>query len=102
MTSRPITSPAVITGTVQSDDGNINLRTRPVHLRQPCRAPSPTARKLSLVCGVVGSAVIGTVRSTTQWNRLDDGRYISHAYVVTPTLHLCKDAANVPTSTRRP
>jgi flagellar protein FlgJ len=33
--------------------------------------------------------VAGTVRSTTQWNRLSDGSYISHAYVVTPTLHLC-------------
>ena len=37
--------------------------------------------------------VDGTVRSTTQWNRLTDGTYISHAYVVTPTLHICPGAS---------
>ena len=41
----------------------------------------------------------GTVRSTTQWNRLSDGSYISHAYVVTPTLHICPGASTTPVTT---
>jgi flagellum-specific peptidoglycan hydrolase FlgJ len=45
---------------------------------------------------VVGTKVSGTVRTTTQWNRLTDGGYISHAYVVTPTLTLCPGASLKP------
>jgi flagellum-specific peptidoglycan hydrolase FlgJ len=95
---KPATSPVGITGTVTSEDGNINLRSGP-STTATVQGTVANGAELSLVCGVVGSKVTGTVRTTTQWNRLADGRYVSHAYVVTPTLHLCKDAASVPTST---
>jgi flagellar protein FlgJ len=91
------TTPKYIIGTVQSVDGRVNVRA----------AASTTAKrigsvadgdKVSLVCGVVGDLVDGTVRSTTQWNRMSNGNYISHAYVVTPTLHLCPGASPPPKS----
>lgn len=84
-------------GTVRSADGKVNLRSGPSpgFAVQASLADGATVK---LVCGVVGALVTGTVRSTTQWNRTTAGYYISHAYVSTPTLTLCKDAANVPTS----
>jgi uncharacterized protein YraI len=91
--SKPASGTGVIVGTVTSGDGNVNLRTGPT-TGSSISGTVANGGKVSLVCGVVGDLVNGTVRSTTQWNRLVDGRYISHAYVVTPTLHLCKaDAA---------
>jgi flagellar protein FlgJ len=95
--AKPVTAPAtstVITGTVQSGDGSVNLRTGP-STTATVTGTVANGSKVALLCGVVGDMVNGTVRSTTQWNRLKDGRYISHAYVVTPTLHLCKDARGV-------
>lgn len=84
-------------GTVRTADGKVNIRTGP--------STAASVKRVALngdlvqgVCGVVGTMVAGTVRSTTQWNRLSDGTYISHAYVVTPTLHLCPGASTVPES----
>lgn len=79
-------------GTVRSADGAVNIRTGPGTAFAVMR-PVLNGATVQGVCGVVGSMVSGTVRSTTQWNRLTDGGYISHAYVVTPTLHLCPDAS---------
>ena len=90
-------TPKYIIGTVRSGDGRVNVRA----------AASTTAdrigsvgngEKISLVCGVGGDFVNGTVRSTTQWNRLSNGNYISHAYVVTPALPLCPGASQPPAS----
>jgi flagellar protein FlgJ len=78
-------------GTVKSTDGAVNIRTAPATSAQVLRTVANGA-KVQGVCGVVGALVKGTVRSTTQWNRLSDGSYISHAYVVTPTLHICPGA----------
>ena len=75
-------------GTVRSADGKVNIRTGP-STSAPVKRTVTTGTKVYGVCGVVGTMVTGTVRSTTQWNRLTDGTYISHAYVVTPTLHVC-------------
>jgi flagellum-specific peptidoglycan hydrolase FlgJ len=75
-------------GTVRSADGKVNIRTAP-STSAPVKRTVLNGAKVNGVCGVVGSLVTGTVRSTTQWNRLSDGTYISHAYVVTPTLHIC-------------
>jgi uncharacterized protein YraI len=96
--SRPATATAVITGTVQSGDGTVNLRSGP-STAAIVKGTVANGSKVSLICGVVGDLVNGTVRSTTQWNRLKDGRYISHAYVLTPTVHKCPDSASTPTST---
>jgi uncharacterized protein YraI len=90
-------SPAVKyqVGTVRSGDGAVNIRTGP-STAYPVKRSVTTGATVQGVCGVVGSMVNGTVRSTTQWNRLSDGTYISHAYVVTPTLHLCPGASTTP------
>jgi len=90
--------PVYIIGTVKSVDGRVNVRS----------APYASGTKISdlgngdlvaLQCGVVGGKVTGTVRTTTQWDKTSSGYYISHAYVVTPTLTLCKGAAPIPPST---
>jgi hypothetical protein len=82
-------------GTVRSADGKVNIRTGPSP-SSPVKRTVLTGAKVQEVCGVVGTLVTGTVRTTTQWNRLTDGTYISHAYVVTPTLHLCPGASATP------
>jgi flagellar protein FlgJ len=82
-------------GTVKSADGAVNVRTAPTTSAKVLRTVANGA-KVQGVCGVVGALVKGTVRSTTQWNRLSDGSYISHAYVVTPTLHICPGTPATP------
>lgn len=82
-------------GKVRSADGKVNIRTGP-STSAPVKRTVLTGATVQEVCGVVGTKVNGTVRSTTQWNRLSDGTYISHAYVVTPTLHICPGASATP------
>ncbi|MEV6846247.1 sporangiospore maturation cell wall hydrolase GsmA [Actinoplanes sp. NPDC051411] len=89
------TTTAYKVGTVRSTDGKVNIRTGPSPA-SPVKRSVATGTKVQEICGVVGTLVKGTVRTTTQWNRLSDGTYISHAYVVTPTLHLCPGAASTP------
>ena len=81
------------TGTVRSTDGAVQLRSGPTTF-SAAKGSLASGRRVNLVCGVVGELVNGTVRSTTQWNRTTTGLYISHAYVSTPTLELCRDARN--------
>jgi flagellar protein FlgJ len=83
------------TGTVRSTDGRVNLRAAPSTYAE-VKGSLASGQRVNLVCGVVGELVNGTVRSTTQWNRTTTGLYISHAYVSTPTLELCKDARTAP------
>jgi flagellar protein FlgJ len=96
--TKPVpTSPAYKVGTVRSTDGAVNLRagasTSSTH-----KGSLSSGATVHLVCGVVGQKIAGTVRTTNQWNQLTNGTYISHAYVVTPTLTVCKGAtAPVPT-----
>jgi flagellum-specific peptidoglycan hydrolase FlgJ len=86
-------------GTIRSTDGNVNVRAA------ASRSAAATGwlangAKVNLVCGVVGDLVSGTVRTTTQWDRTSSGTYVSHAYVVTPTLTLCPGSkAPVPSIT---
>jgi flagellar protein FlgJ len=90
-----VVKPVVIVGTVKSGDGRVNIRTAAA-TSAPRTGSLADADKVSLVCGVVGDLVNGSVRSTTQWDRLSNGGYISHGYVVTPTLHLCPGASLTP------
>ncbi|GAB1691295.1 sporangiospore maturation cell wall hydrolase GsmA [Krasilnikovia sp. M28-CT-15] len=90
-TARPAAVRKYIVGRVRSSDGRINVRAG-TSLTAPVKGTLANGARVSLVCGVVGARVKGTVRTTTQWNRLSNGYYISHAYVVTPTLHLCPGA----------
>ncbi|HEX5200000.1 sporangiospore maturation cell wall hydrolase GsmA [Paractinoplanes rhizophilus] len=93
--AKPAPKPAYKVGKVRSADGPVNIRTGP-STAYPVKRAIATGATVQGVCGVVGAMVSGTVRSTTQWNRLSDGSYISHAYVVTPTLHLCPGATMKP------
>ncbi|XVV09497.1 sporangiospore maturation cell wall hydrolase GsmA [Actinoplanes sp. CA-131856] len=91
----PVKTPVKTTykvGTVKSSDGKVNIRTAP-STTAPVKRSVATGAKVNGVCGVVGSTVSGTVRTTSQWNKLSDGSYISHAYVVTATLAQCPGAA---------
>jgi uncharacterized protein YraI len=97
ITTTKTTATSYRTGTVRSADGKVNIRTGP-STSAPVKRTVLSGTKVQGVCGVVGTLVNGTVRSTTQWNRLTDGSYISHAYVVTPTLHLCPGASTSPNS----
>jgi flagellar protein FlgJ len=92
---KPVAKTTYKVGTVRSTDGKVNIRTGP-STSSPVKRAVATGTKVQGVCGVVGTLVKGTVRTTTQWNRLSDGTYISHAYIVTPTLHLCPGAASTP------
>jgi flagellar protein FlgJ len=93
--AKPATKATYKVGTVRSADGKVNVRTGP-STSSPVKRTVLTGAKVQELCGVVGTLVKGTVRTTTQWNRLSDGTYVSHAYVVTPTLHLCPGAASTP------
>jgi uncharacterized protein YraI len=95
-TPKPTTT-TYLTGTVRSADGSVNIRTGP-STASPVKRAVLNGATVQGVCGVVGTLVNGTVRSTTQWNRLSDGSYISHAYVVTPTLRLCPGASLEPST----
>jgi uncharacterized protein YraI len=94
----PVAKVTYQVGTVRSTDGAVNIRTGP-GTAYPVKRAVTDGAKVQGVCGVVGSTVNGTVRATSQWNRLTDGSYISHAYVVTPTLHLCPGASTTPVVT---
>jgi flagellar protein FlgJ len=92
-----VTRPAYVIGTVKSTDGLVNVRSAATG----SSAKMGTVKNLGkvwLVCGVVGDSVTGTVRTSTQWDRMANGNYIAHAYVVTPTLHLCPGATLTPPS----
>ncbi len=96
--TKPAATATYKIGTVRSTDGAVNIRTGP-STSYPVKRSVANGATVQGVCGVVGSLVNGTVRSTTQWNRLSDGAYISHAYVVTPTLHICPGTPATPVTT---
>jgi uncharacterized protein YraI len=87
-----------IAGAVRSSDGNVNLRGGP-STTALLRGAIPSGMELNLACAVAGTMVVGTVRASTQWDRLADGRYIAHAYVVaSAVVPLCPGAIAKPSS----
>jgi flagellar protein FlgJ len=99
--AKPTAPVAVKIGTIRSTDGSVNLRSAP-STSAAVRDTKANGAKVSLICGVSGDYVAGTVRATTQWDRTSTGTYVSHAYVVTPTLTLCKGSTSPTTSTLTP
>ncbi|HEU5107974.1 MAG TPA: sporangiospore maturation cell wall hydrolase GsmA [Micromonosporaceae bacterium] len=91
----PACRPAAVTGVVRTEDGAVRLRTGPSR-EFPANGAAGSGARLRLVCAAAGERVNGTVRSTAQWDRLADGRYVSHAYVRSPSLPRC--AGTVPTA----
>jgi Mannosyl-glycoprotein endo-beta-N-acetylglucosaminidase len=92
----PAAATKTIAGTVRSADGTVNLRYAP-STTAAVRASLANGYKLKLVCGTNGAMVSGTVRTTTQWDKADNGYYVSHAYVISATLPVCA-GSSVPNS----
>jgi flagellum-specific peptidoglycan hydrolase FlgJ len=92
---------AYVTAKVKTADGAVNVRTAPSTQGVAVRKVTNGAT-VQLNCFVPGSAVKGTVRTTSQWDRLTDGRYISHAYVVAATLKACATAPAAPVTPATP
>ncbi len=90
------TTPAYVAGRVRTADGPVNVRTTPSTAGVPVRKVV-NGGAVQLACYVPGSNVKGTVRTTSLWDRLSDGRYLSHAYVVSAALKPC-----APSSTTAP
>jgi uncharacterized protein YraI len=87
--------PATYGGSAQTDGGPLNIRSGPSAGAAPMGQVA-NGGQLTLTCAVSGSYVNGTVRSTSQWDRLTSGNYVSHAYVETSaTLPTCDGGAPV-------
>ncbi|RLP97220.1 hypothetical protein EAD96_30160 [Micromonospora sp. BL1] len=70
--------------------GPLNIRSGP-GTSNPVVGLAATYANVPIECSVVGQSVSGPYRTTTQWNRLASGHFISHAYVsgVTGTIVPC-------------
>ncbi|GAA2708520.1 sporangiospore maturation cell wall hydrolase GsmA [Actinoplanes palleronii] len=91
--------PGYVVARVKTADGGVNVRTAPSTRGASVRKVLNGAA-VQLVCAVPGTSVRGTVRTTSQWDRLTDGMYVSHAYVVAATLKACATApATTPATT---
>ncbi|GIF15961.1 sporangiospore maturation cell wall hydrolase GsmA [Actinoplanes teichomyceticus] len=90
--AKPGSTAASVAGRVRSADGVVNVRTAPSTRGAVARKVADGAT-VQLTCYVTGPSVRGTVRTTSQWDRLTDGRYISHAYVVSAALAPCTTPA---------
>ena len=78
-----------IVGTVST---TLRIRRGPATYSDQMGLVSGGAR-VALACAVRGELVTGTVQATRQWDRLLDGRYISHAYVHSGTVPVCAEPA---------
>jgi hypothetical protein len=56
----------------------------------------------TVICWVTGSTVTGPGGTTDRWDRLGDGRYVSHAFIDGPTDHVpCAGATGPPPGNTR-
>jgi uncharacterized protein YraI len=81
-----------VTGSVRTADGAVNLRAA-ANRSATVRGTVANGVRLRIACATAGEYVSGSVRATNQWDRLADGRYISHAYVVSGAVPTCADAS---------
>ncbi|GAB3956161.1 hypothetical protein GCM10027614_67520 [Micromonospora vulcania] len=63
-------------------DGPLNIRTG-ASTAYPVRGLAARFANVPIQCYVTGQRVTGPYRTTTRWNRLAAGQYVSHAYVST-------------------
>jgi flagellum-specific peptidoglycan hydrolase FlgJ len=68
---------ATVTTTVAA---TLNVRTGPT-TTSTIVGQIPNGGQVALACKVTGEKIYGRVRTTDQWDRTTDGRYVSHAYV---------------------
>ncbi|HWS39012.1 MAG TPA: sporangiospore maturation cell wall hydrolase GsmA [Actinoplanes sp.] len=90
-----------VTGKIRTTDGAVNVRSGPSAQTAAIRRIS-NGGAVKLACSVQGPKVKGTVRTTTQWDRLTDGRYVSHAYVVSAAVKPCPVVTPPPAVTPAP
>ncbi|WP_304523804.1 sporangiospore maturation cell wall hydrolase GsmA [Actinoplanes sp. DH11] len=88
-------APALVTGTVRTADGAVNVRSGP-GTAYPVAGSLTNNTVLKLVCAAPGTSVAGTVRTTAQWDKISDGRYVAHAYILSGTLKACTGTPPVP------
>lgn len=69
------------TGTVQVDRGvNVNVRSGPSTSYQVLRTVA-AGSSLAVLCQVSGQDIAGSVRTTSAWDQLADGGFVTDAYV---------------------
>jgi flagellar protein FlgJ len=69
--------------------GSLTMRAAPTSA-SAALGTVPNKAKVSITCRVNGQFVRGSVRNTTQWDRLINGKYVSHAYLqVTRAIPSC-------------
>jgi Mannosyl-glycoprotein endo-beta-N-acetylglucosaminidase len=73
---------AATTATVKVSGGTLKIRSGPATSWTIIGSLKNKA-KVTIACQVAGQWIKGSVRSTTQWDQLSGGGYISHGYVVT-------------------
>ncbi|MEV1289845.1 sporangiospore maturation cell wall hydrolase GsmA [Micromonospora sp. NPDC049679] len=83
----PSPAQAAVGGTIKVS-GSLNVRSAATTSSKVVGKLRNKAR-ISIDCQVVGQSVKGDVRRTTLWNRLTNGRYVSHAYVVSGAIRRC-------------
>lgn len=88
---------AWVTGRVRTGDGAVNVRSGPSVANAVVRK-APDGTTVRIACAVRGAKVKGTVRTSDQWDRLTDGRYISHAYVISGAVRACPAVTPAPTT----
>ncbi|MDT4988677.1 MAG: hypothetical protein QOI74_2771 [Micromonosporaceae bacterium] len=67
--------------TAKTEGGPLNVRSSP-SAQGSVAGTVANGGRITVTCAAPGSYVNGTVRSTSQWDRLTNGNYVSHAYVV--------------------
>ncbi|GAA1633884.1 sporangiospore maturation cell wall hydrolase GsmA [Actinoplanes couchii] len=73
--------PAYVSGKVRTSDGAVNVRSGPSAQTQGLRKIA-NGGAVKLECSVPGTPIKGTVRTSSLWDRLADGGYVAHAYVL--------------------
>ncbi|NJC67457.1 hypothetical protein HC028_23580, partial [Planosporangium flavigriseum] len=76
------TQPATYDATAKTEGGPLNIRSAP-SASASVAGQVANGGALTLTCAVSGTYINGAVRSTSQWDRLVSGNYVSHAYVET-------------------
>jgi uncharacterized protein YraI len=84
------TADANTTAVVRTSSGPLRVRAAATTL-SPQIGSLPNGSRAALACAVTGQSVRGTVRSTTQWDRLATGGYVSHGYISGAALPSCPD-----------
>ncbi len=86
-------------GTVRSGGGWLNVRTGPGS-SYPLAGRLATNTAVTIACQSAGLWVSGDVRTSNQWDRLSNGRYVSHAYIQTSaSIAACTGTGAVPAGT---